>query len=240
MNIEFKINEFEGPLDLLLHLIKESKMDIMNIEIEEITNQYMNYLHEQEKMNLEIASEYLVLASELLEIKSKMLLPSFKNEEEEEEEDPREELINRLLEYQAYKEITKVLQEKEELRKEIYTKSPENIKNYIDENKEINLDISLDDLVDAFKKFLDRKKESKPLKTKVTVNEISVSSRRHDIKRLLKDKKKVSFFELFPVVSKEYVVATFLAILEMAKNKELVITQNDTFDDIICEVVSGE
>jgi len=240
MNIEFKINEFEGPLDLLLHLIKESKMDIMNIEIEEITNQYMNYLHEQEKMNLEIASEYLVLASELLEIKSKMLLPSFKNEEEEEEEDPREELVNRLLEYQAYKEITKVLQEKEELRKEIYTKSPENIKNYIDENKEINLDISLDDLVDAFKKFLDRKKESKPLKTKVTVNEISVSSRRHDIKRLLKDKKKVSFFELFPVVSKEYVVATFLAILEMAKNKELVITQNDTFDDIICEVVSGE
>lgn len=240
MNIEFKINEFEGPLDLLLHLIKESKMDIMNIEIEEITNQYMSYLHEQEKMNLEIASEYLVLASELLEIKSKMLLPSFKNEEEEEEEDPREELVNRLLEYQAYKEITKVLQEKEELRKEIYTKSPENIKNYIDENKEINLDISLDDLVDAFKKFLDRKKENKPLKTKVTVNEISVSSRRHDIKRLLKDKKKVSFFELFPVVSKEYVVATFLAILEMAKNKELVITQNDTFDDIICEVVSGE
>ena len=240
MNIEFKINEFEGPLDLLLHLIKESKMDIMNIEIEEITNQYMNYLHEQEKINREIASEYLVLASELLEIKSKMLLPSFKNEQEEEEEDPREELVNRLLEYQAYKEITKVLQEKEELRKEIYTKSPENIKNYIDESKEINLDISLDDLVDAFKKFLDRKKENKPLKTKVTVNEISVSSRRHDIKRLLKDKKKVSFFELFPVVSKEYVVATFLAILEMAKNKELVITQNDTFDDIICEVVSFE
>ena len=240
MEYTITIDNFEGPLDLLLHLIKESKMDIMNIEIEEITNQYMNYLHEQEKINLEIASEYLVLASELLEIKSKMLLPSFKNEEEEEEEDPREELVNRLLEYQAYKEITKVLQEKEELRKEIYTKSPENIKNYIDESKEINLDISLDDLVDAFKKFLDRKKENKPLKTKVTVNEISVSSRRHDIKRLLKDKKKVSFFELFPVVSKEYVVATFLAILEMAKNKELVITQNDTFDDIICEVVSGE
>ena len=240
MNIEFKINEFEGPLDLLLHLIKESKMDIMNIEIEEITKQYMNYLDEQEKMNLEIASEYLVLASELLEIKSKMLLPTYKNEEEEEEEDPREQLINRLLEYQAYKEITKVLQEKESLRKEIYTKSPENIKNYIDENNEINIDVSLDDLVEAFKKYLQRKQDSKPLKTKVTVNEISVSSRRHDIKRLLKVKKKVSFFELFPIVSKEYVVATFLAILEMAKSQELRITQNDTFDDIICEVVSGE
>ena len=240
MNIEFKINEFEGPLDLLLHLIKESKMDIMNIEIEEITKQYMNYLEEQEKMNLEIASEYLVLASELLEIKSKMLLPSYKDENEEEEEDPREELINRLLEYQAYKEITKVLQEKESLRREIYTKSPENIKNYIDEVKEINIDVSLDDLVEAFKRYLQRKQDNKPLKTKVTVNEISVSSRRHDIKRLLKTKKKVSFFELFPVISKEYVFATFLAILEMAKSQELRITQNDTFDDIICEVVSGE
>ena len=240
MNIEFKINEFEGPLDLLLHLIKESKMDIMNIEIESITKQYMDYLEEQEKMNLEIASEYLVLASELLEIKSKMLLPSYKDENEEEEEDPREQLINRLLEYQAYKEITKVLQEKESLRREIYTKSPENIKNYIDEVKEINIDVSLDDLVEAFKRYLQRKQDNKPLKTKVTVNEISVSSRRHDIKRLLKTKKKVSFFELFPVISKEYVVATFLAILEMAKSQELRITQNDTFDDIICEVVSGE
>ena len=242
MNVEFRINDFEGPLDLLLHLIKESKMDIMNIEIELITKQYMEFLDSQEKMNLEISSEYLVLASELLEIKSRLLLPNNKVLENGEEvnEDPREELVNRLLEYQTYKNITSLLQEKEMLRKDIYTKSPENIKNYIDENKEINLDISLDDLVDAFKKFLDRKKENKPLKTKVTVNEISVSSRRHDIKRLLKDKKKVSFFELFPVVSKEYVVATFLAILEMAKNKELVITQNDTFDDIICEVVSGE
>ena len=240
MNIEFRINEFEGPLDLLLHLIKESKMDIMNIEIESITKQYMDYLEEQEKMNLEIASEYLVLASELLEIKSKMLLPSYKDENEEEEEDPREQLVNRLLEYQAYKEITKVLQEKESLRREIYTKSPENIKNYIDEVKEINIDVSLDDLVEAFKKYLQRKQDNKPLKTKVTVNEISVSSRRHDIKRLLKTKKKVSFFELFPIVSKEYVVATFLAILEMAKRQELRITQNDTFDDIICEVVSGE
>ena len=240
MNIVVRINEFEGPLDLLLHLIKESKMDIMNIEIESITKQYMDYLEEQEKMNLEIASEYLVLASELLEIKSKMLLPSYKDENEEEEEDPREQLINRLLEYQAYKEITKVLQEKESLRREIYTKSPENIKNYIDEVKEINIDVSLDDLVEAFKKYLQRKQDNKPLKTKVTVNEISVSSRRHDIKRLLKTKKKVSFFELFPVLSKEYVVATFLAILEMAKSQELRITQNDTFDDIICEVVSGE
>lgn len=237
MNIKFKINEFEGPLDLLLHLIKENKMDIMNIEIERITEQYILYLNEQEKMNLEIASEYLVMASELIELKSKMLLPNPKVESEEEEEvDPREDLVNRLLEYQAYKEITKVLKEKEELRKEIYTKSPENIKNYVDENAKLPSDITLDDLVEAFKKYLERKKESKPLKTKVTTNEISVSSRRLEIKSILKKKPKVSFFELFPVLNKEYIVATFLAILEMAKNKELRITQDKNFDDIICEV----
>ncbi len=236
--MDFKINDFEGPLDLLLHLIKQSKMDIMNIEIEAITKQYVEFINLQEKMNLEVSSEYLVMASELLEIKSKLLLPKQKiDEEEEEETDPRRDLVNRLLEYQAYKEITKVLQEKEELRQRIYTKSPESIKNYIDEIHEIKADVSLDDLVEAFKRYLERRKESKPLKTKVTVNEISVSSRRCDIKRLLKEKKRVSFFELFPIVSKEYVVATFLAILEMAKNGELTISQNDTFDDIICEVV---
>ena len=241
MNVEFKINEFEGPLDLLLHLIKESKMDIMNIEIEEITKQYMSYLESQEKMNLEIASEYLVLASELIEIKSKLLLPNIKNDNNEEEDvDPREELVNRLLEYQAYKEITKVLQEKEELRREIYTKSPENIKNYVSEVTEITSDVTLDDLVEAFKRYLERKRDNKPLNTKITVKEITVSSRRYEIKKLLRVKGRVSFEELFPVVSREYVVATFLAILEMAKSKELVITQNDTFDDIICEVTNEE
>ncbi len=235
--MNFKINEFEGPLDLLLHLIKENKMDIMNIEIELITEQYITYLNEQEKMNLEIASEYLVMASELIELKSKLLLPNQKAETEEDEEvDPREELVNRLLEYQAYKEITNVLKEKEELRKEIYTKSPENIKNYVEENSKLSSDITLDDLVEAFKKYLERKKESKPLKTKVTTNEISVSSRRLEIKSILKEKPRVSFFELFPVFNKEYIVATFLAILEMAKNKELEITQERNFDDIICEV----
>ena len=226
--MDFKINDFEGPLDLLLHLIKESKMDIMNIEIEVITDQYMNFLKEQEKMNLEVSSEYLVLASELLEIKSKLLIPNNKLDETV-EEDPREELINRLLEYEAYKNITKVLQEKELLRKDIYTKYPENINNYIPEDKEIHSDVSLDDLIAAFQKYYQRQIDNRPLNTKVTLKEISVTSRRSDIKRLLKTKKRLSFRELFPVVSREYIVATFLAIL---KKK-----QNDTNDDIICEVV---
>lgn len=240
MEMEFIINDFEGPLDLLLHLIKESKMDIMNIEIEVITKQYVEFIESQERMNLEVSSEYLVLAAELLEIKSRMLLPSNKEVSEEVEEDPREELVNRLLEYQSYKNITSLLQEKELLRKDIYTKSPENIKNYIEDNHEIHADVTLDDLIAAFQRYYQRKIDNKPLKTKVTVNEISVSSRRHDIKRLLKSKKRVSFFELFPVVSKEYIVATFLAILEMCKSKEITITQNNNFDEIVCEVLDNE
>ena len=239
MEIEFKINDFEGPLDLLLHLIKEAKMDIMNIEIEEITKQYVNFLNKQEQMNLEVSSEYLVLASELIEIKSKLLLPRGKLDSEEEEEDPRSELINRLLEYQAYKDITKVLQEKELLRRDIYTKTPENISQYKEEEVTVHSDLTVDDLVNALQRYYERKQQSKPLNTKVTVNEISVSSRRYDIKRLLKNKKRVSFFELFPVASKEYIVASFLAILEMAKYNELVIKQEKAFDDIICEVVSN-
>ena len=237
--MEFKINDFEGPLDLLLHLIKESKMDIMNIEMEAITSQYMHFLEQQEKMNLEVSSEYLVLAAELLEIKSKLLLPNQKVEEDEEEADPREELVERLLEYQAYKDVTKLLQEKEQVRKEIHTKAPENIRQYVEDNKEIHANVTLDDLIGAFIKYYQRKQQNRPLQTKVIENEISVTSRCHDIRRLLKEKKKVSFFELFPVITKEYIVVTFLAILEMAKNQEIDIIQNNSFDDIICEVSSN-
>lgn len=239
MEMDFKINDFEGPLDLLLHLIKESKMDIMNIEIESITKQYVEFLEKQEKMNLEVSSEYLVMASELIEMKSKLLLPNNKLDEEE-EVDPREELINRLLEYQAYKDITKVLQEKELLRKDIFTKLPENFNNYVEEVHEIHADVTLDDLISAFQKYYQRKLDNKPLKTKVTINEISVSSRRSEIKHLLKKKNRMSFFELFPIVTKEYIVATFLAILEMAKNREIRIIQEENFDDIICEVYKHE
>lgn len=241
MDIEFKIQDFEGPLDLLLHLIKESKMDIMNIEIEEITRQYVDFIKAQEKMNLEVSSEYLVLAAELIEIKSKMLIPNNQMDDSEEEaSDPRDELVNRLLEYQAYKDITHILQEKELNRRDIYTKLPENMQKYKEEDSEIHADVTLDDLIQAFQKYYQRKADSQPLKTKVTVNEISVTSRRYEIKRLLKNKKKVSFFELFPVFSKEYVVATFLAILEMAKNHEIKITQDHLYDDIICEVYENE
>ena len=237
--MDLKLEVFEGPLDLLLHLIKENKMDIFDIEIESITRQYLDYIHKMKEQNLDIASAYLVMASELTLIKARMLLPRPKVDEEEvEEEDPREELVARLLEYQAYKEITKTLKENESKRQEIHTKLPENINNYIEENTIIKGEGSLDLLVDAFKKFLVRKSEEKPLSTKVTMKEITVSSRKLEIKSILKKEKRVSFFKLFPVSTKEYIVATFLAILDMARNKELLIKQEELFSDIIEEGVA--
>ena len=236
MEYEVKIDAFEGPLDLLLHLIKESKVDIWDIKIVDITEQYLNYIKSMERLNLNIASEYLVMASELMEMKSKLLLPRTKLEEEEEEEDPREKLIQKLIEYQRYKEMTKNFKELEENRHEFYTKPPESLKEYAPEGTISNTDLSLDDLMKAFQKFLDRKKQEKPLTTTVTKREITVEERRTAIRDILKRKKKVDFFELFDVLTKEYIVVTFLAVLEMARKQELTIYQENNFDNIICEV----
>lgn len=238
MNYKFKINEFEGPLDLLLHLIKESQMDIMDIEIVKLTNQYLSYIDSMEKMNLSVASEYLVLASELMYLKSKTLLPS--NEEVEESEEfvlAKEDLINRLLEYKQYKEVTSVFKVLEDKRLEFYTKTPSNLKDYKSNEVILDTDITLNDLVKAFEKFLERQNYNKPTNTKVTTKEISISERRKVIKDILKTRKKVEFFELFEEYSKPYVVATFLSILEMAKHKELIIKQENNFDKIYCEAI---
>lgn len=235
---DIKLDQFEGPLDLLLHLIKQSKVDIFNINIVDITNEYLNYIHKMEDMNLDIASEYLVMASELLEIKSRFLLPKppVLQDDGGESIDPKEALINRLVEYQKYKEMTASFKVMEELRSEIYTKSPTSLKEYAKPNTVISTDLTLDDLVIAFQKFLDRKEEEKPISTKVTGKEISISERKRDITNILKLKKKVNFFELFDVMTKEYIVVTFLTILEMAKEHNLVIKQEDNFDEIYCEV----
>ncbi len=234
MNYTLTIDNFEGPLDLLLHLIKESKMDIFDLKIEEITKQYLDYIHKMEEMNLDIASSYLVMSAELLEIKSKMLLP--KHEEDiDEEEDPRSDLVNRLIEYKKYKEITKDFKNLESERKQIITKMPENIKEYGD-NISNNGDITLNDLIEAFQKFLDREKENQPIQTKVTSKELSVEKRRTSIRNILFKKKRVNFIELFETINKEYVIVTFLAILEMAKDNEIKLYQDKNFDNIICEV----
>lgn len=236
MHYEVKIDEFEGPLDLLLHLIKKSNIDIYDISLEEITNQYLDYIKAMKEMNLDIASEYLVMASELLEYKSKSLLPKKEVENDEFEEDPKETLIKRLIDYKKYKEITSAFKDLESVRSDIFTKTPSNIDEY-DEKVINNDDLSVEDLLEAFKKFMTRKEFEKPLNTKITNKELSVSERITSIRKLLKNKKQISFMELFEVHTKDYIVVTFLSILEMSKDREITIEQDDNFGNIIIKGV---
>ena len=233
---EITIDNFQGPMDLLLHLIKQSKMDIMNVKLEIIIDEYLDYIKKMEEMNLDVASSYLVMASELLYIKSRMLLP--RQEEEEDEEDPKERLINRLILYEQYKEQIDNFKELESERSTYYTKIPSNLDEYqSDEKKALISDVTLDDLVKAFENFLERIDLEKPVHTKITKKELSVEDRIVNIKSRFKKEKRINFFDLFETKTKEYVVVTFLAILEMAKNKEIMIYQEDNFDNIVCEAL---
>lgn len=234
MDYKIMINEFEGPMDLLLHLIKKSDINICDISIEEITKQYLDYINEMEKLDLDIASEYLIMAAELIEIKSSILLPKQEVNEDEYEEDPREKLIRRLIEYKQYKEKLPEFKQLEIDRKQMYSKEPSDLSNFkiIDENIDLG-DIGINDLMEAFNKFLERKKLEQPLNTKITKKEYSVSERSTEIKNILKNKKKIEFEELFEEVNKDYIVVTFLSILTLAKKQELKITQDNNFSKII-------
>ena len=227
---KFVINDFEGPLDLLLHLIKESNIDIVDIKIEEITKQYLSYIEEMENLNLDIASEYLVMAAELIEMKSKKYLPIQTKEEDEYEEDPKEELINRLLEYQKYKESTEAFRELEKERKEIYT-TPINTLSDIEKEVKIN-ELPIEALTEAFNNLLKRKAEEKPLNTKIAKKEYSIMVRNNEIRQILKKRKKVEFEELFEIVTKSYIVITFLSILDLARKQEINIEQDKNFSKI--------
>ena len=237
MDYSIKINEFEGPLDLLLHLIKESNINIVDIEINEITKQYLDYINKMEELNINVAASYLVMAAELMEIKSKSLLPSNDEEENEDEEVvSKENLINRLLEYEKYKNMISTFKDMEENRQSIYIKAPERISNYVDNLIMNNTDTSIDNLVEAFKKFIERKDKEKPITTKITNKEYSIKERKKNIRNILKTKKKVLFTELFEERNVSYIVVTFLSILEMAKEKEITIKQDDNFKDITIEL----
>lgn len=226
------IANFEGPLDLLLHLVKESNIDICDISIEEITDKYLDYINHEKDIN--ISSAYLVMAAELMYLKSKMLLPINQDNEDNTEEITRENLINKLIEYKKYKELTKTFKDMEEKRQEIYIKGPENINNYI--NDKIEGEASIQDLMEAFKRFLDRKELEKPLETTITSKEYSVKVRKESIRNILKDRGRVFFEELFEEKNKSYVVVTFLSILEMVKEKAIIINQDKNFDKILLEL----
>lgn len=235
----FLIGDFEGPLDLLLHLVKVSKIEISDIKLVDITNQYIDYLKKMEEMNLDVASEYLVLASELIEMKSRYLLPKPPKVEEESqyEEDPEEELKKRLLEYQKYKESTSIFKDLEINRSNYYTKAPERRDIYTNEKLENNGEVTPNDLLLALEKLLERKEYTKPINTKITKKELSVSERVNKIRSILKKEKTVEFSSLFEYLTRPYIVVTFLSILEMAKDNEITLKQDKNFGNILLERV---
>ncbi len=219
-----KIDEFEGPLDLLLHLIKSSEIDIYEISIFDITKQYIKYIKEMEKLSLEVASEYLVMAADLIRIKSAMLLPKPPKEEGSEvEEDPRQQLIDRLIEYKKYKSASEEFEEFKTDREQLYTKI------YNDEF-EVNTSIIIDDNVNTFdllkalNKMKRRKESLKPLTTVIEKSEVSVEERMGTLYNHLRTiNKSQSFTKLFDVYEKSYVITTFLAVLELVKENKIKI-----------------
>ena len=237
MIYNFTVNDFEGPLDLLLHLIRSSKMDIYDINIESITKQYLDFINNSKEMNMDIAADYLVMAAELIHLKSRTLLHKDDEEESDEYElQSTDDLRDRLLEYQQMKEVTSTFKELEDRRSEFYTKLPSDLSDYR-ENGIVNPgDVSVDDLVNALKLFLEREKLNKPLNTKITKKELSVGDRTVQIRNILKTKKKCEFTSLFEEVSKPYVIVTFLSVLNMSKNNEINITQDKNFGDIYLEM----
>ncbi len=235
MNI--KINEFDGPLDLLLHLVKVNKMDIYDINIELITKEYLDYINNNKELTIDACSEYLVMASELIHLKSKLLLNNNKDEEEDSmyEIESEEELQKRLLEYQKIKELTDDFRVLEEKRSTVYTKLESNLNEFASVNQELSDDVTLNDLLEAFKSFLKRQELKEPISTTVTKKELSVADRVKSIRSILKIKGKVNFLDLFEEVSKPYVIVTFLSILDMTKNREIKLSQKNNFGEIIIE-----
>ncbi|NLY79589.1 MAG: segregation/condensation protein A [Lysinibacillus sp.] len=237
---EVKLDAFEGPLDLLLHLIQRLEIDIYDIPMAELTAQYMEYIHAMKVLELDEASEYLVMAATLLAIKSRMLLPIHEGEMEEtefelEEPDPREELVAKLIEYKKYKEAAMEFKKLEENRQEVYTKPPSDLSPFMpDEQLALfNADVNIYDLLHAFQKMLKRKQLRKPLKTTVKKQEVSVKEQMFAVVDVLKERGgKLNFSELFPYEDKETIIVTFLSLLELMKRQVVAVEQENNFEDL--------
>ena len=237
MDYTFTINDFEGPLDLLLSLVRQSKMDIYEIPIKTLIDEYIEFINSQKELNIDIASEYLVMASELLHLKSRMLINKEMDsvESEEFEINTEDDLRNKLIEYEKIKNIADAFKDLEEKRSEIHEKSPENYLNFADEIKYDHSVSTVDELYKAILEFQKRYKYTKPLNTRITTKELSVDDRIKDIRTILNKKKRVNFLDLFEEVSKEYIIVTFLSVLDMSKSNEINIIQEDNFKPIIIE-----
>jgi segregation and condensation protein A len=222
-----KIPVFEGPLDLLLHLIRENKIDIYDIPIAIITRQYLEYIQMMKELNLDIAGDFLVMASTLIHIKSRMLLPPDEEVSSEELEDPRRELVQRLLEYQAFKEAALSLREKEHEWLKIFQRDP-----LSDEDEEdIYLsDVNLFDLLDAFKKMLET---APPEVGSITKETLTVKDKMNFIMDTLEGQEAVRFEDLFKgCITKSLVIVTFIALLELIRLGLMRAYQEKEFGNI--------
>ena len=226
--VVFKTGEFDGPLDLLLFLIKSNKMNIYDIPIADITAQYLDYVEEMQKMDMDFAGEFIIMAAELLLIKSRMLLPAEKNEEGE-ISDPRTELVLKLLEYQKYKELSGFLRDREDIGRFSYVKPGEKIKGLIIPNDDIN--VSTDDLLEALKEISERIERRNPPKKSsfsgiVSREPIPVSECIKNVRLFFgKNDGKADFNDIFikTCETRPQIVGTFLAILELLKQARLKI-----------------
>lgn len=230
-----KLDNFEGPFDLLFHLFEKNQVDIYDIPISSITDQYLDYLYAMQQLDLEVASEFLIMAATLLHIKSKTLLPS-KKEEKQEEIDPREELVRRLVEYKRYKEFTQDLKEMEKNWDRVSFRLPEALDLPV---REEIMEIDPQVLRQQYIAILDRNKKKINLGAKnitklVEHEKVSLRSKMREVVKQLIHKVSFKFSELFSLKtkSKTEVVTGFMAILELAKMKKVKIVQNQQFSDI--------
>lgn len=231
-----KIDNFEGPLDLLCHLIDKNKMNIYDINLSEITDQYLDYLNEQEKLNLEIASEFLVMASTLLFLKSKKLLPQ---QEDEEEEITEEELIRRIIEYKKFKEISKVFKENYQEYSKRYFKGQEEIelpKQKIEKNYDNTIIPTL------YAKLVERNNDkinqnAKNIEKIAITDNYTVASKVKEMFKVLVKQKKFVFNKLFSIKkhNKQEVVTAFSGLLELSRRNKVETTQEELFGDITVE-----
>jgi segregation and condensation protein A len=223
---------FEGPLDLLLHLIRKEKVDIHDIPIAPITRQYMEYLDLMQQMNLDVAGEFLVMAATLIHIKAKMLVPVDPTEAQGDDEqvDPRDALVQRLLEFQRYKEAAGILHQKGEIRAATFTR-PDTVIPAFDDAGEEMLETGLFDLVSAFKDMLERRKTL--LAHEVAPQGKSVEERMDELLAMLKEGESLEFLELFAALqTKADMIVTFLALLELIRLKSVKVYQRGLFGAI--------
>lgn len=242
MGIPVKLQVFEGPLDLLLHLIDKNKIDIYDIPIVEITNQYMEYIQAMEKEDLNVMSEFLVMAATLLDIKCRMLLPKEVNDDGE-EEDPRQELVEQLLEYKMYKYMSYELKDREIDTEKVMYKSPmipEEVLEYVEpiDMDELLGDLTLQKLNRIFKDVMKRQVDKiDPVRSKfgkIEKEEVTMADKLAYVSDYAKEHKKFSFYTLLTKQSsRTQVVVTFLAILQLMKDGTLHIEQEQPFDDIM-------